>query len=111
MRLGLLIAVLLGVAGCDSPGPGFSGGMVREVVVDGSRFRVFAPPGSSVIQAHRVSFEMLPSLSATFEKAYRAIEQATGCKVRDGSLRGDQAIILAEVNCVVPAVQPGANPA
>jgi hypothetical protein len=111
MRLGVLITVLLGLAGCDSPGPGFSGGMAREVVVDGSRFRVFVPPGGSVVQAHRVSFEMLPSLSATFEKAYRAIEQATGCKVLDGSLRGDQAIILAEVDCVVPAAQVAANPA
>ncbi len=91
--------VLCFLSGCDSPAPAFLGGVVNEVTVDESRFRVFMQPGSRHVEAHRISFEPLPSLVLTLEKAYRAIEMATGCPVADGSLRGDQAIILAEVDC------------
>ncbi|NKW71846.1 hypothetical protein HGD85_02505 [Rhodobacteraceae bacterium R_SAG10] len=72
---------------------------MREVTIDGSRFRVFMPIGSGPIEAHRISAEMLPSLVLTLAKAYRAIETATGCTVVAGSLQGDQAIILADVDC------------
>ena len=84
---------------CDSPRPAFIGQPVREVTIDGSRFRVFMPIGSGPIEAHRISAEMLPSLVLALEKAYRAIETATGCTVVAGSLQGDQAIILADVDC------------
>ncbi len=97
-----IVVVLMLVAGCDSPSPGFLGGSVQEVVVDESRFRVFMQHGGNEIEAHRVSVEPLPSLVLTLDKAYRAIEQATGCQIVDGSLRGDQAIILAEVDCLLP---------
>ena len=95
----LLSAAFLLLAACSSPSPGFSTAPPREVVVDGSRFRIYLRPGTGEVEAHRVSFEPLPSLALTLEKAYRAIEQATGCRIRKGSLRGDQAIILAQVDC------------
>lgn len=91
------IALVLG--GCTSPSISMMGGTVREVTVDGSRFRVFMQPGGTGVEAHRVSFEVLPSLIMTFERAYRAIELASGCSVLPGSLAGDRAIILAEVVC------------
>lgn len=97
-----IVVVLLLVAGCDSPNPRFLGGSVQEIVVDESRFCVFMQHGGNKIEAHRVSVEPLPSLVLTLDKAYRAIEQATGCHVVDGSLRGDQAVILAKVDCLLP---------
>ncbi|MFV2002995.1 MAG: hypothetical protein ACC619_08440 [Paracoccaceae bacterium] len=93
------LVVLIVLAGCASPQ--FFGARVREVSVDQSRFRVFMLPGGSSVEVHRVSVEVLPSLVLTLERAYRAIEIATGCGVVDGSLRGDQAIILADVDCML----------
>ncbi|HHL22813.1 MAG TPA: hypothetical protein ENJ52_14980 [Aliiroseovarius sp.] len=79
------------------------GGAVREVTVDGSRFRVFMQPGGSRVEAHRVSVEMLPSKVMTFARAWQAIEIATGCAVVAGSLGGDRAIVTARVDCRLPA--------
>lgn len=98
----LIFTGLVFLAACDSPSPKFMGGGAQVVTVDDSRFRVFTRSGSRSVEAHRISFEPLPSLVATLEKAYRAIELATGCKVKPGSLHGDRAIILADVDCVLP---------
>ncbi len=59
-------------------------------------------PGGDKVEVHRVSPEWLPSKVETFSRAYRAIEQATGCAVIPGSLGGDRAIITARVNCRLP---------
>ena len=101
MRMFVFLLSTLIVAACDSPSPQFIGQPVREVTVDGSRFRVFMQIGSGQVEAHRISVEPLPSLVLTLEKAYRAIEIASGCSVVAGSLRGDQAIILAQVDCAL----------
>ncbi len=97
-----IAVVIFLVSGCDSASPMFIGGSVKEIEVEESQFRVFMQRGGNAIEAHRVSVEPLPSLVLTLDKAYRAIELATGCGVVDGSLRGDQAIILADVNCMLP---------
>ncbi len=99
MRMLLFLLCPLLAAACDGPSPAFVGQPVREVTVDDSRFRVFMKIGSGQVEAHRISPEPLPSLVLTLEKAYRAIEVATGCVVVAGSLRGDQAIVLARVDC------------
>ncbi|MEE9389149.1 MAG: hypothetical protein V3U96_11115 [Paracoccaceae bacterium] len=101
MRSAILITLAF-LAGCDSPSLSLRGGSVHQVDVQGSRFRVYRQAGGTLVEAHRVSFEALPSLVQTLEKAFLAIEMATGCIVMPGSLRGDQAIILAEVECVPP---------
>ncbi len=98
----LPVAILLALAGCDSPSQEMWGGAMREVSMDGSRFRVFMQPGGYRVEAHRVSVEMLPSKVETFARGYRAIELATGCKVVAGSLGGDRAIVTARVNCPLP---------
>jgi len=99
----LLIVATLGVtAACDGPGLALVGGYVNEVRIDGSRFRVYLQPGGNRVEAHRISPEPLPSLVVTFERAHRAIEQATGCTVAPESLRGDWAIVQAKVNCLLP---------
>jgi len=95
----LVLALALVLAGCDTPSISMLGVRATEVTIDGSRFRVFMQPGGTRVEAHRVSLEMLPSKVVTFERAFRAIELATGCSVLPGSLAGDRAIILAEVLC------------
>ena len=100
------VALLLALAGCDSPSPAMMGGAMREVTVDGSRFRVFMQPGGDRVEAHRVSVEMLPSKVTTFARARRAIERATGCTVLAGSLGGDRAIVTARVDCLLPRRAP-----
>jgi hypothetical protein len=99
-RIGLFFVVLV-MGGCDSPSVSMMGGRVQEVSVDASRFRVFMQPGGNAVEAHRVSFEALPSLVVTLERGYRAIEMATGCRVVAGSLGGDRAIVLAQVDCAL----------
>ena len=75
---------------------------MREVTVDGSRFRVFMKSGGYRVEVHRVSPEMLPRKVETFARAYRAIEMATGCAVMAGSLGGDRAIVTARMTCRLP---------
>jgi len=101
MRMLVCLLGLLMVTACDGPSPVFIGQPVRVVAVDGSRFGVFMQGGSGQVEAHRISMEPLPSLVLTLDKAYRAIEIASGCTVVAGSLQGDQAIILAEVDCAL----------
>ncbi len=98
-QLLVIVVTLLALSGCDTPSPKFMGGTVHLVEVDGSRFRVFRENGGTAVEVHRISVEYLPSLVETLEKAYRAIEQTTGCRVVPGSLSGDQAIILAQADC------------
>jgi hypothetical protein len=93
-----LICLLL-LAACTRPSPAMLGAKGTNVTVETSRFRVFHYPGASKVEAHRISFEPLPSLVETLAKAHQAIEIATGCTVRSGSLYGGQAIFEAEVNC------------
>lgn len=75
---------------------------MRSVTVAGSTFNVYMRSGSKTVEVHRVSFEALPGRRLVLSKAKRAIEIATGCQVRKGSLKGDQAIIKAKVNCTLP---------
>ena len=102
MRWIVLAILTLLPVGCDSPSLEMRGGAVREVMVDGSRFRVYMKAGGYRVEAHRISPEMLPGKVETFSRAYRAIERATGCNVVAGSLGGDRAIIKARVNCRLP---------
>lgn len=88
------------LAGCASAS--MLGQPMQVVRVADSTFQVYMASGSSRVEAHRVSFEPLPGKRLTFAKAMRAIEIATGCKVTNGSLEGDQAIIKARVGCVLP---------
>lgn len=98
MRLSpLLIAVL--ISACASPSPRFFGAERRDVTVEGSRFAVFQR--ADEVEVHRISREFLPKESTVLTRAIRAIEQATGCPVRPRSMKGDQAVITAEIDCPV----------
>ena len=83
--------------GCTSPA--MMGAWRHEITVDNSRFHIYHAPGNDAVEMHRVSFEALPSFAATASKAIRAVHKATGCMVRPGTLKGDPAIMTAEVDC------------
>ena len=87
------------ISGCASPA--FLNQPTRDVNIADSTFRVYMRSGTSEVEAHRISFEMLPSRVLTYARAHTAITQATGCQVVDGSLEGDQAIVRASVDCVL----------
>jgi hypothetical protein len=88
------------LAGCASPA--FLGERSQVVTEAGSTFRVYMRSGSGEVEAHRVSPELLPSRSLVLAKAEQAIAIATGCDIIPGTMEGDQAIIKAEVDCVLP---------
>ncbi|MEE9427287.1 MAG: hypothetical protein V3V25_03975 [Paracoccaceae bacterium] len=96
----ILVLAIGGLGGCASAG--FLGQPMQPITVAGSTFNVYMRSGTSQVEAHRVSFEMLPSLVITLTNAHRAIEVATGCRVESGSLQGEQAIIKARVDCLLP---------
>ena len=92
------LALSLGLlAGCDSPSPRFSGAAQQSVTVGDSTFSVHRL--GDEVEVYRTSVEWMPSLSATLTKAEQAIVQATGCKVRPGTLVGDPALMTAELDC------------
>ena len=92
--------VFLVLAACSSPR--FLGEPSEVVTEAGSSFRVYMRRASREVEAHRISPELLPSRSLVLAKAVSAIEYATGCGVVPGSVEGDQAIIRAEVDCLLP---------
>ena len=84
------IAFAVVLTACASPG--FLGERSQVVTEAGSSFRVYMRSGTGMVQAHRISPELLPSKSLVLVKAGRAIEYATGCGMVPGSVEGDQAI-------------------
>lgn len=104
----LLFAALV-LAGCASPG--YLGVKPIKAEADGSTFLVYHHVGSVEVEAYRVSVEMLPSKRRVFKAAKKAIETATKCRVIEGSIYGDQAIITAEVDCYSAAMVTDAAPA
>ena len=104
----VLLVVFAGfLASCDSPSVAFMGAQKTVVTIEGSTFSVHRR--EDLVEVYRTSFEMLPSLPRVLRNAELAIVQATGCKVRSGSLQGDQALIKARLNCgaeaaVAPAI-------
>jgi len=94
MRL-LLPLLILGLSGCNTPTPQFSGVTPVEIVVEGSTYRVFRSEDRA--QAIRINSEWRPNKNAE-AKITTAIEAATGCKVV-GEMRGDAVLANARVDC------------
>lgn len=88
------ILLALALAACDSPGPDFAGLPGTRVTVDGSTFSVRRKGNTA--QAIRLNMERRAGVMA---RGFTAIERATGCQVRPGTLSGDPAVIYAELTC------------
>ncbi len=92
-----LVVLLLALAACSSPGIKFLGVKPVRVDADGSVFDVYS--NGWQVQAIRLNPEYLPKLSDVVARAIMAIEQATGCLVDERSLKGDWALIEADIVC------------
>ncbi len=95
-----IISALISIgflASCDSPHPAFMGVEKQVITVDGSTFHVRIKEHTAT--ATRTNFERIPKIGDTFPKAKIAMEQASGCKVASGSMRGDPAVIVAKLDC------------
>lgn len=88
------ILLALALLGCDSPGPDFGGLPGTRVTVDGSTFAVRRKGNTA--QAIRLNMERRAGVMA---RGFLAIELATGCEVRPGTLTGDPAVIYAKLSC------------
>lgn len=88
-------AVFLCLAGCNTPSLGFRGVDPVTVVVDGSTFDVRVNEFKA--EAIRTNMQYAPRLGPMGARASAAIEQVSGCSV--SRIRGDQAVIVADLNC------------
>ncbi len=100
----LLALVPLALAACAGPSPALRDGQGARVLVEGSRFAVYWR--ADLAEAWRISPEALPERARVLRQGQLAITRATGCPVRAGSLRGDQALVVARLACPDGAPPP-----
>jgi hypothetical protein len=100
MRLALILMLLL--AACNTPSPGFRGVAPVRVTVGPSVFDVRVR--DSQAEAIRLNTEYAPRMGPIGPRATLAIEQVSGCTVR--RLGGDQAMIRASLNCGRKGTRP-----
>ncbi|MBU2981620.1 hypothetical protein KO498_07300 [Lentibacter algarum] len=97
----IAIALTL-LAACDTPSLPFRGAPLSRIVVDGSSFDIRVHDRRA--EAIRTNSEWAPRMSTVAPRAVAAIEQASGCTVK--RLRGDQAMIVADLKCKGQDVPP-----
>jgi hypothetical protein len=93
----LVLLAALALAACDSPSPAMMGQDAVRVTVDGAEFSVRRRGNRA--EAIRTNMMTFPSIGAIVHRAEQAIEEATGCDVVTDSLRGDQAVMRADLVC------------
>ena len=82
-------ALLLLLAACNTPSPGFYGGEPVRMHLGGSTFDIRVKGRRA--EAIRLNMEWAPRLSSVGEKAVLAIEKVSGCEV--ARLKGDAALV------------------
>ncbi|QFS81397.1 hypothetical protein FIU97_00940 [Roseivivax sp. THAF40] len=95
MRCFLPLLLALALSACNTGGPGFSRIAAERVTQSGSTF-LFRRNGP-LIEAQRVSPEMLPRFQPVARKAGIAAQARTGCPVR--WIVGDQAMMIMALDC------------
>lgn len=87
--------ILLCLAACDIPGPGFRDVPVTRVRVGPSIFDIRV--AGLRAEAIRLTPEPAPRLASVAPRGVRAIEAVSGCRVR--RLDGDAALMTAWLDC------------
>ncbi len=95
-----LVLVLTTLAACSGGSPHFMGTPATVVEVEGSTFAVRVK--GDLAEAVRTNPQYAPRMGPIGGRAAQAMEQVSGCKVRE--IRGDQALILGILDC--PAKPP-----
>ncbi|MFU8882117.1 MAG: hypothetical protein ACNA7Q_07100 [Rhodobacterales bacterium] len=94
-RFALFPLLMLNLPGCDGPTPHFMGIEPARVEVEGSVFAVRVK--GRLAEAVRINPQYAPRMGPIGGRAAIAMEQVSGCKVRE--IRGDQAVILGILEC------------
>lgn len=92
---GAMLAASLG--GCVPHSLPLYAGQAAEITVDGSRFLVRFTDTRA--EATRITPQGAPERLVILSRALRAIEDASGCQVRPGTLYGDTNLIEAYLTC------------
>lgn len=91
----LLLLVLL--AACDSPAPALMGTDATRITIDTVEFSIRIRGERA--EAIRTNMMPNPSIGSVYPRAVQAIEQVSGCRVIEDSLRGDVAVMRADLGC------------
>lgn len=102
----LFLSVLFLLTACNTPSLGFYGVKPSVITVDGSTFDVRIKDLRA--EAIRTNSQYAPRLGPIGERAAAAIAKVSGCKVSRYS--GDQAVIVASLNCGKGAPPPNTQP-
>lgn len=95
--LGMYLCLAGVMAGCDSPHPRIAGEEVTRITVEGSDFSIRVK--GDMAEAIRTNFAPRRDHARILLRAVVAIEQATGCKVDQNSVKGDPALMVAHIAC------------
>lgn len=90
------------VAGCDSPDARYWTGEATQLEIDGRRYSVHRRArsrGGDLVQVIRHGYARRPEHVAILEAMRQAAVQATGCALKDGSVRGDSGVMEAVLVC------------
>ena len=96
-RLAPFLVLLIPLAACDTAGPRYRGIAPVTVTAGGHVYDVYLR--GQDVQILRTDMVWLPNRDAVFEGAAVAVRLATGCALREGSLKGDVALMNGRVTC------------
>lgn len=92
----LIFIFAFALSGCSVPSPRFLGSESSVAEYDGMSFRVYQR--GDEVEVLRVGGGV-PRKSRVFLGAIQAIEAATLCPVRPRSMKGDQSVVVAKIDC------------
>jgi len=102
MAQGFFRFIAIGLlAGCASAGHEFWQAEVQGVTIDGREYQVFARMDEARprVQVIRMGYARRPEHTAILLAMVQAAEQATGCRVIEGSAVGDSGVMTARLSC------------
>ncbi|EBA17234.1 lipoprotein, putative [Roseobacter sp. SK209-2-6] len=80
---------------CSTPDPHFKGQVATRVTIEGSTFDVRLR--GNLAEALRINPEYAPRLGPLRQRAAKAMESVSGCRV--SGVLGDQALMTGILNC------------
>lgn len=98
----MLGALFLALVACDSPDSRYWNGTATQIEIDGRRYSVHRrsrPRGGDLVQVIRHGYARRPEHVAILEAMRQAATQATGCALKEDSVRGDSGVMEAVLTC------------
>ncbi|MEJ6709470.1 MAG: hypothetical protein QNK92_11885 [Amylibacter sp.] len=93
----ILLCSISVLTGCDTPKFGFQYDTVKEMSVDGNKYKVFY--NETDAQAVRTNNVSLRSRQAAADGGLQAIILATECKIIRVDPKSDAVLIIARIKC------------